>query len=501
MAITTSGVTIENQDGTGTWSDWGSGGGSSTNTDVFLTSTGSRARKISNGNKGMGYSLGGSFDYTGKVVAVRYLVTAGISTLRNKDAGGIYIRLRNSVTDYDYYVDGSNTYSGGWKVAVIDLSLTSSTNTFPIGGFTSLNNIGVGFNQASAVGGGDPNCYIDSIISFEKVTIGGTTNELFLELLAADEAGGWGLVEERSGVYYCKALFELNNAGINSTDEVVVFENPTYWKDGLPPTFDSCLLTSKLGISTTASAGGDFGTKLTSTSGSSGITTLGDGLRYTLNLSNDYDAYGCTFSGSSNPQFGVSKEVLSTTFNDCLSVSGSSATFRSCNFIGSTDTGAYDLTSSSDIQSCNFISNSNAIETPSAGTFSLTDVVFTSNTVDINNTSLGSVTINASGTSNPTTTTGLTTIVNSKQLTLTNLQNPSEVRVYQTGTPPLTELAGQEDVITGSYSTNIDAATYPNVTVTVVNNEGYQNVYFDSVSMSTDREIFVSQPLDRQDVD
>lgn len=501
MAITTSGVTIDNQTGAGTWSDWGSGGGSGTNTDVFLSSTGSRARKISNGNKGMAYSFGGTVNYSNRIIAIRYLVTAGIATLDTKQNGGIYIRLTQSGVDYDYYVDGNDTYSGGWKVAVIDLSLPDSNNSSPIGGFSSLSSAGMGFNQTASVGGGDPNTYIDSIVSFEKVTVGGTTNTLFAELLSADESGGWGIIEQRSGVYYCKGLFELNNTGINSTDEVVVFENPTYYLSGLPGQNEPCLLTSKVGISTTASAGGDFGTRLTSTSGSSGITTLGDGLRYTLDLSNDYDAYGCTFSGSSNPQFAASKEVLSTTFNDCLSVSGSSATFRSCNFIGSTDTGAYDLTSSSDIQDCNFISNSNAVETPSAGSFSLTDVVFTSNTVDINNTSFGSVTINASGTSNPTTTTGFTTIVNSKQLTLTNLQNPSEVRVYQTGTPPLTELAGQEDVTTGSYSTNIDAATYPNVTVTVINNEGYQNVYFDSVSMSTDREIFVSQPLDRQDVD
>jgi hypothetical protein len=86
-------------------------------------------------------------------------------------------------------------------------------------------------------------------------------------------------------------------------------------------------------------------------------------------------------------------------------------------------------------------------------------------------------------------------VVNSTTLELTGLKNPTEIRVYDEGTT--TEIAGQENVTTGTFSTGIDAATYPLVDISVIA-LGYQNLRFLSVDMSSDQSIPVVQQLDRQ---
>jgi hypothetical protein len=117
----------------------------------------------------------------------------------------------------------------------------------------------------------------------------------------------------------------------------------------------------------------------------------------------------------------------------------------------------------------------------------------TSGTVTIN---LSGVTIDGgAGTVTYRTDGATVSLVNSTSLTVTGLQNPSEVRVYDAGTT--TEIAGQEDVTTGTYTTSIDAATYPSVDISILS-LGYQNKRFLEVSMATDQSIPASQVIDRQ---
>ena len=80
-------------------------------------------------------------------------------------------------------------------------------------------------------------------------------------------------------------------------------------------------------------------------------------------------------------------------------------------------------------------------------------------------------------------------------LSLTNLKNPSEVRVFDEGTT--TEIAGQEDVTSGTFVTNIDVAAYPNVDISVLA-LNYQNVRYLNQALGTGLTIPVSQVIDRQ---
>lgn len=80
-------------------------------------------------------------------------------------------------------------------------------------------------------------------------------------------------------------------------------------------------------------------------------------------------------------------------------------------------------------------------------------------------------------------------------LALTGLKNPTEVRVFNAGTT--TEIAGSESITSGTFSTLIDAGTYPNVDIAILS-LGYQNIRLLNVSMATSQSIPVQQQIDRQ---
>jgi hypothetical protein len=87
---------------------------------------------------------------------------------------------------------------------------------------------------------------------------------------------------------------------------------------------------------------------------------------------------------------------------------------------------------------------------------------------------------------------GQTNILVSSTLILTNLQNPTEVRVFEAGTT--NEVAGQENVTTGTFSTVIQVNA---VDISVLS-LGYLNIKLKDVVTTSDRSIPIAQTVDRQ---
>jgi hypothetical protein len=85
------------------------------------------------------------------------------------------------------------------------------------------------------------------------------------------------------------------------------------------------------------------------------------------------------------------------------------------------------------------------------------------------------------------------TINSSVGITLTGLKNPSEVRVYAQGTS--TELAGQENVTSGSFVFNVGAGVAVDISILAL---GYQNMRILNYSTGVDATLPVSQVIDRQ---
>lgn len=87
---------------------------------------------------------------------------------------------------------------------------------------------------------------------------------------------------------------------------------------------------------------------------------------------------------------------------------------------------------------------------------------------------------------------GNVTFLNPSQLTLNNLDNPTEVRVYEAGTQ--NEVAGQESVTTGTFSNTISV---PTIDIRLLS-LSQEILKFSSVDMSNDTTIDVQQFIDRQ---
>jgi hypothetical protein len=80
-------------------------------------------------------------------------------------------------------------------------------------------------------------------------------------------------------------------------------------------------------------------------------------------------------------------------------------------------------------------------------------------------------------------------------LSITNLKNPSEVRIFDYNTT--NEIAGQEEITSGSFSTLIDVASYPVVDIAILS-LGYQNTRLLSQSLGTGLTLQAAQVIDRQ---
>lgn len=87
---------------------------------------------------------------------------------------------------------------------------------------------------------------------------------------------------------------------------------------------------------------------------------------------------------------------------------------------------------------------------------------------------------------------GNVTFLNPAQFTLINVQNPSEIRVYEAGTT--TEIAGQETVTTGTFSSTVSAS---NIDVAIIALD-FQISRLKNIDMSSDVTIDASQVTDRQ---
>ncbi len=362
MAIATSGITTWNNDGTGTWQDSGSGGNSGTNNNVFFTSTGSRARKISNGIKGFQYQVNAAGqDLSDAVICIRWAVLAGVGSLNSRTSGGVSYVIQDTSGNISYWdIDGNDTYGGGWKVSVVDMNTTPSRNNGTNATLTAVEYVGLEWDETASVGGGDPNCYIDQILSWSAtngIGITGNSTSLFEDLVDTADSSQ-GIWERRGGIIFSKAYldFQPDATGMSESDATLVFENPVY---DAGATIDSALGTIGFESSdadditltrcTLSSAGPDEtvttdGTRVMNISGHTGVFTLDtcsvNGFEGTMGLGDSGHSYD------------------TTNFLGCAEITDTGAVFRDCVFRnGVAAAGMYEWDESTDMQDCSFFGN------------------------------------------------------------------------------------------------------------------------------------------------
>lgn len=436
-------------------------------------------------------------------------VAAALRTIAN---GGIQCLIGNATTALKaYYVAGSDTYAlGGWRCSPIDPTTTQSGS---IGTPTSVTSQ-FGVRWAVAVSGpqrGFP-FKIDAIRRGRdiEVTAGEIANPATWNLLAthADETSRrWGIVQ--------------------GTNTGAAVQGRVFWGTAAALVYSrdqnrTITLTDTLGFTTTdftqiivANAATDL--VWTNISVSS-LDTLNRGI---VSVQNNASAQflSCNFADINTTADGGTNSVWDgSTWRRCNAVTAAGGSFVGCGFLAPTvalNTSALVWNIATDtaglLDDAEFTRGVNAHHAIEFGltsptTINLTGLSFSGfNAANGQNDSVlhikrttGTVTINLSGVTGTVSyrTDGATVVlVSSNTLELTGLRNPTEVRVFAAGTT--TEIAGSENVTSGTFSTGIDAATYPNIDIAVIS-LGYQNLRLLNISMATDRSIPISQVVDRQ---
>jgi hypothetical protein len=294
MAISVTGLTVHTQNGGGTWQNYGSGGGSASTTATFLSGTSAQGRKFT-GAKGFAYQVNASgTDLSNSIILVRFLVNGGLGA--TLVAGGGSIRLEDtSGNTSDWYVAGSDTYNGGWFEAVIDTANAESANSGTAATLTAIQYVGILVN-AAASSGGDPNVYVDEVLSMPNtgLTLGGNTTNLFKELADWDDTSLYGVISRRAGIIFSKSPLILAPDASNhaSTDEVIVFEEPIY-NDGT--NVDSALTLQ--GISSTDADTTAFTRAVAICENNGDIVGTNADKKLDLGSATDIDADSSTFKG------------------------------------------------------------------------------------------------------------------------------------------------------------------------------------------------------------
>lgn len=135
-------------------------------------------------------------------------------------------------------------------------------------------------------------------------------------------------------------------------------------------------------------------------------------------------------------------------------------------------------TEMSRITNCNFINCNRAIKITAAGTYTFSNLIFTGNAFDIENSSAGAVIINAVDGSNPgtyiNTGGGTTTINNAVSLTIIGVPAGAEWRLYENdpaaGVIGTVALAGSESHVGGSIIYSYNYAADTDVMLQVIDN-------------------------------
>jgi len=355
---------------------------------------------------------------TGQHVYVWMLCNGRVDTKAN---GGYRIVLYTDASNYaTFYVGGNDTHGNGWNLLVCD---ASATPTAEIGTFNpaAVTRIGIQFKTITAATKQGQtyiqNCFWDAVRYGTGLTItsGATDNITFESIYAVDSNStySYGVVSKSYGSYIIQGKLILGSATSGDIDfgdsnQVVIFPD----NDKVADSF--------YGIQVLGNSGGTTNFTLGENSGGSGISgctfkAIGS-KTFSLDVSttaNDIiGLYGSNFINAGTitlPVTGTNKEMLNCNITTMDGVVVSTCKTENCNFISADDEAVILANTGHNLKDSTFISNPNAIRVTTAGTYTFDNLQFTGNTVDVDNTSGGSVIINCINTSNPTTYTGSTT--------------------------------------------------------------------------------------------
>jgi len=393
-------------------------------TEVYIQGTGSLSAKVSKITYTAMKPLPAPADLTGQIIYA-WMMTSTILGSDTKANGGTRIRVEDGAGNWrEWYVAGKDTWTGGWEcfAARADYGWDAQSATAP--DITAITAIGVVFKMLAS--STKINFWWD-VVRYGtglQVTAGTEADPAtFEDIFSEDDATAnkYGVIGKYEGVYYLtgKLIIGSTTEGVatyfKDASQIIVFKDKPFGVFYEIEILGNATATTKV----------YFGTK----SGEVGISgcvfkPAGDSkYKFTATNTNitDLGIYGCTFLDAdtiSLPTYSTTREVLSSSFEACATVLISTCTVKFCKFINADDAGAEISSTTLNMTDSDFITCPYGVRITVTGTFTFDALMFTGNTVDIDNTSGGAVTVNCVNGSNPTTYTGDTTIVNVVYLTV-----------------------------------------------------------------------------------
>ena len=486
------GITESDADTATNWS------GGAFNDDSEVQGIACYGEKISNATNVFSYA-GTSRDFIGgandgdHIYTWMNCLTPSLDTIAN---GGIRIRIGDSATSYrEFYVGGDGSlsddpYTGGWKCFLVDPTIAADSSRIFDTGTPDMNicdTFGGVIKTVAMVSGQFDNGLIDAIrIGSGLRVIAGTTPDpaaAFADFISEDDGtknNKYGVCRNVGGVnlFQGKLFFGdgTTTTVFTDTDAVCVWENANVATDFYELYINTDATVTFGAISAGVTSGGCFFDSEDTGTAFSITVVEGGTVEASLN------AYASTFN-----EFRVASFNPSTTLQDCTFSNGgqitlNGATMGGCSILSSTvgaDTGALLLDSQSEfgggapVVTDTFFgnnaanANSGAIEISATGAYTFTNLTFSGNSHDVINSSGGLVTITVSGGDIPTVrnlTTSSTTVINSKLLTVTNIEADTELRIYtyvDLGSPlSYTELVGAENISGSPESSTFATVTF-----------------------------------------
>jgi hypothetical protein len=336
MAITDNRTLLDNANETTNWDDAAGGQNTSANSETFILGSGSQSLKISNTTNAILYDAGSAQDWSNNHFYIWWNVsTAG--KLNTKGSGGVRVRFCGATVGnfFEVYVDGSDTYSGGFTMSVIDIETAAADpqnfNSPPA--TTAVRYVGVFFDVTAMISGNIDNCFVDAIWRLPASTPGilvegqntGSVDWTWQDIVDAADDGdttkAWGTAFRRDGVVFINTpiRFGANDAvthGFSDTSEVVAWENQLVASDLYELEVIGGSGTQSFALGTRVGTGD-------SSVGSEGCAFTADttGQRYAINaIDANIDAaefFGCTFLHASTIDVSnVNSEARSNLFSD-----------------------------------------------------------------------------------------------------------------------------------------------------------------------------------------
>jgi len=376
---------------------------------------------------------------------------------------GLRIVVGNGTSRGHWNVEPSSFYKGGFITRVTSTSANFSSiaaGTWTVGGnpaqLSSVTQVGGVFETTTSIMGNFNNIQLDQMTIGLGVRADGTGNSFETVRSQDEDTSFWGWWSSKAGAYIGQGKLYIGPATGSATC--------TFDDEGAVVIFPD--------VSAGSVAVGFY--EINVRGGSTAITWVGNFIaaenpsaaRWSLTMDSTASLTdtNSVYAGFDTLTLNSLSLLNGVKLDGGTSIVQNDATMEGCQILNANTSGGVAQILSNNpanISNCDFTAPStggHAIEIDSTGTYSFAGNTFTGydSTIDstnaaIYNNSGGLVTLNVSGASSPSYRNGTdaTTVINNTvQVTLTGMQDNSEVRIYEAGTT--TPVAGIEDATSGS---------------------------------------------------